>query len=468
MNRRSSYGERRSGGFLPKALLGLILLAGLVVGFRAAFRTGAAPEIAIEPGAKAIGARTPVAVTVSEPVRGLTSVRVELIQGDKTRPLVAKTYTPAPAWGWGGSKTDKDALRVEVGRDVQKDLKQAPATIRVTAERAGSWFRHPAPVVKETTLQVRLTPPSVAPLSTFTYVKQGGCEAVVYRVGETSVKDGVQAGAWFFTGYPLPGGGKGDRFAFFAVPYDLGSAGEVKLIAEDEVGNRSQASFIDKFFPTPLHRDTIALDDAYLGKVVPPILSQTPELSDKGSPLDNYLEINRELRKSDNARLLELAASSKPEFLWTRTFLPMGNTKVMAHFADRRSYVYKGRTVDQQDHLGLDLAGVSHAPIPASNDGTVVLARYFGIYGNAVVIDHGYGLMSLYGHLSAIDVKEGEHVARGQNIGRSGDTGLAGGDHLHFAILLGGLPVNPIEWWDPHWIQDRIARKLGAGFKFGG
>src|SRR5206468_8878021 len=106
--------------------------------------------------------------------------------------------------------------------------------------------------------------------------------------------------------------------------------------------------------------------------------------------------------------------------------------------------------------------------IPASNDGIVVLAGYFGIYGNAVAIDHGYGIMSLYGHLSAIEVKEGEHVTRGQNIGRSGDTGLAGGDHLHFAILLQGLPVNPIEWWDPHWIQDRVARKLGSAFRFAG
>jgi murein DD-endopeptidase MepM/ murein hydrolase activator NlpD len=98
----------------------------------------------------------------------------------------------------------------------------------------------------------------------------------------------------------------------------------------------------------------------------------------------------------------------------------------------------------------------------------VALARFFGIYGNAVVIDHGYGLQSLYGHLSTIDVKEGQAVKRGETVGRSGDTGLAGGDHLHFSILLQGLPVSPIEWWDGHWIRDRIARKLGAGFRFEG
>jgi murein DD-endopeptidase MepM/ murein hydrolase activator NlpD len=98
----------------------------------------------------------------------------------------------------------------------------------------------------------------------------------------------------------------------------------------------------------------------------------------------------------------------------------------------------------------------------------VLLAHYFGIFGNAVVIDHGYGLMSLYGHLSSIGVREGQQVERGQELGRSGKTGLAGGDHLHFTMLLRGLPVNPVEWWDPHWIRDRLARKLGPALPLGG
>jgi murein DD-endopeptidase MepM/ murein hydrolase activator NlpD len=453
---------------MPKALLVVILVAGLVVALRGAFRAGPAPEIAISPSAKAIGARTPVTVTVQEPTRGLTGVKVEFVQGDRTETLVTKTYIPLSAWSFSGSRTSSDTLKFELGREVQKNLKQLPATIRVTATRAGSWLRHPGPVVDEIVLPVRLTPPSLAVLSSFTYVSQGGCEAVVYRVGETAVKDGVAAGAWFFPGFPLPGGGPQDRFALFAVPYDLSEVSKVKLVAEDDVGNVASASMIDKFFPRPLRRDTIPLDDAFLAKVVPPILSQTPELTDKGSLLANYLEINRELRKTDNAQLTALAKSSQPHFLWTRPFQAMGSTKVMANFADRRSYLYRGSAVDQQDHLGLDMAGVSHAPIPAANDGVVVLARYFGIYGNAVVIDHGYGLMSLYGHLSSIDVKEGQSVTRGQTVGRTGDTGLAGGDHLHFAILLQGLPVSPVEWWDAHWLTDRIARKLGRAFPFAG
>jgi murein DD-endopeptidase MepM/ murein hydrolase activator NlpD len=469
MNRhRSSYRDRRSsgGGMLPKVLLGLIVAVGLVLGARGAFRAGGAPEIAIEPAKKAIGPRTAVHVTASETGRGLSHLKVELLQGGRAETLYEKAYTPRSSWSFGGTSTSSDDVRFEVGREIQKTLKQEPATIRVTAARAPSWLRHPDPVVKEITLPVRFVPPSIAVLSTFTYVNQGGCEVVVYRVGESSTRDGVSAGSWFFPGFPLPGGGKEDRFAIFAVPYDLGEVSQVKLVAEDEVGNRSQTSFIDKFFPRPIRRDTIKLDDAYLAKVVPSILSQAPELTDKGTALDNYLQINRELRRTDNALLVEMAKSSKPQFLWTRPFQPMGSTAVMASFADRRSYVYRGQTVDQQDHLGLDMAGISHAPVPASNDGVVVLARFFGIYGNAVVVDHGYGLMSLYGHLSSIEVKEGQTVTRGQELGRSGDTGLAGGDHLHFAILLHGLPVSPVEWWDGPWIQDRIARKLGPALSY--
>jgi murein DD-endopeptidase MepM/ murein hydrolase activator NlpD len=451
---------------MPRVLLVLILLAGLVVVARGAFRTGPAPAVIIEPAARAVGARTAVTVTASEPTRGLSDLKIELIQGDRKEILASKTYTPSYAWAFWGEKTGRDTLRVEVGRDVQKGLKPGTLTLRVTAGRAGSWLRHPEAIVKEITLPVRLTPPSLAVVSTFTYVSQGGCEAVVYRVGETSVKDGVRAGSWFFPGFPLRGGGPQDRFALFAVPYDMGDASQVKLTAEDDVGNASSASFIDKFFAHPLHRDTIPLDDAFLAKVVPPIMSQTPDLADKGSPIDNYLQINRDLRKTDNAQLVALARESQPRFLWSRPFQAMGSTKVMAHFADRRSYIYRGKVVDQQDHLGLDMAGVSHAPIPAANDGVVVLARFFGIYGNAIVVDHGYGLMSLYGHLSAIDVKEGQTVTRGQILGRTGDTGLAGGDHLHFAILLQGLPVSPVEWWDPHWLGDRISRKLGSSFPY--
>lgn len=453
---------------MKKVLLLLVLLGALAFAGIGAFRAGPSPDVTIESRAKAIGRKAAVTIVAKEPSRGLTSVAVDLVQGDRTVRLKEATFTPRPSWSFWGSKTDDTTIEVEVGKDAVKELKQGEATVRVTAGRAGAWLRHPDAAVVEKTFPVRLVPPTLGVTSNFHYVAQGGSEAVVYRVGESSVRDGVRAGKWFFPGYPLPGGSAQERFALFAVPYDTSSVADVRLVAEDDAGNEASVAFVDQFFPKPLHTDTIRLDDPFMQKVTTEILAQTPELQDKGSLLDNYLEINRDLRKKNRATQAELAKGTQAAFLWSEPFQPMKNTAIMSHFADRRTYQYQGRAVDQEDHLGLDMASTRADAVPAANDGIVVLARYFGIYGNCVVIDHGYGLQSLYGHLSAIDVKEGDKVSRGQTIGRSGATGLAGGDHLHFEIALDGLAVSPIEWWDRKWLHDRLKLKLGKALPYGG
>jgi murein DD-endopeptidase MepM/ murein hydrolase activator NlpD len=443
----------------------MILAVLAVIAFAVAvFYTGAEPKLRVEPAAKGIGRRTPIRIHIEDPQR-VSKVKVELVQGMDVKPVAERTFQPASAFAFGSAKPVD--MSVDVGRDTVQGLRSGDATVRVTVDRAGSVLRTPDPVVQEVTLPVRLAPPTLSVLSSFHYVNQGGCEAVVYRVGEGAVRDGVQSGDWWFPGFPMPGQpDKQQRFALFAVPYDLSDPSRIHLVAVDDVGNRSEAAIIDKFTPRPIHTDTIQVDDAYMGRVVPEIMSQSPEVADRGNLLANYLEINRDLRKKNAQALKELAQKSDPRFLWGQPFAPMMNAKITAAFADRRTYVYNGKPVDQQDHLGFDMASVERDSIKASNSGTVALARFFGIYGNAVVIDHGYGLMSLYGHLSSIGVREGQTVQRGQEIGRSGKTGLAGGDHLHFTMLLQGLPVTPVEWWDPHWIQDRIARKLGAALPY--
>jgi murein DD-endopeptidase MepM/ murein hydrolase activator NlpD len=455
--------EKRSS--LPRAFLlsaGLLVLAGLAVEI---FRVGPPPEISIKPAIPVIGKRTPVTVEIAEPKRGLSRVKVEFLQGERSVILMEKTYVLPSALAFWNSRTAGDKLLVTVGRETITGLKAGEGTIRVIADRAGTWLRHPEPTSMSINLPVRLSPPSLQVISTEIFVAQGGCEAVVYRVGLSSVRDGVRAGKWWFPGYALPGGSPGERFAFFAAPYDMSSP-DLRLVAADAAENEAELTFIDQFIPKKFKADTVELSDAFMGKVVPEIMSQTPEVQDRGNLLDNYLAINKDLRRKDAEMLMDLARQSRPEFLWSKEFVSMQNGKVMAGFADERTYRYQGREVDRQTHLGYDLAATRHAPVRAANDGIVVLARYFGIYGNAILIDHGCGLMSLYGHLSATAATPGQKVARGDIIGQTGETGLAGGDHLHFAVLLNGLPVNPVEWWDRHWIQDRIARKLGAAFVF--
>lgn len=449
-----------------RTFIWIFLLLAIAFALLGGLRHGPAPQIALRPERAAIGRQSPLEIEVSEPARGFAAVEAELVQGTNRMPLVSEKFETPPGWKLWSHGLASKVWKLDIGKNAQPALVEGPATIHVTAAPAPAWFASGQPATAEVVLPVRLVPPALGVLSSQHYVTQGGSEAVVYRVGATSVHDGVEVGARFFPGFPLPGGPAETHFALFAMPYDASDPSAIRLVAADEVDNRTTLAFVDQFFPHPPKADDIALDDKFLAKVVTEIRAQTPDAPDEGNLLANYLWINRELRKRNAAELAALAASSSRSFLWKAPFLALPGGQVMSSFADHRTYIYGGRAVDQQDHLGFDLASVARADVPAANDGVVVLAKYLGIYGNAVVVDHGYGLMSLYAHLSSIAVEVGANVRRGQPLGRSGATGLAGGDHLHFSFLLQGLPVRPAEWWDAHWIEDRLKRKLGAALPF--
>jgi murein DD-endopeptidase MepM/ murein hydrolase activator NlpD len=451
---------------LKRLFKGLILLAAaaaVAAVATSALRTGSPAALELRTDRPAIGKRTGVVASASVGGRGLAGVRLELEQGGTVHVLAQHENRPLPAWRFGGAGVGHDELQAEVGYETLPQLREGEATLRLVAERAPTWLLSPDPVVKELRLPVRRTPPTLSLLSTQNYVAQGGAAVVVYRVGASATADYVSAGDWLFPGVPLPGGTSGERVALFGVPWDMGDASTLRLVAEDDAGNSASLAFVDRFERRPPVRDRIELGDAFLRKVVPEIRERTPGLASHGGLLEDYLEINRDLREQNRRELVELARQTEPTFLFEQAFLPLPNAKVMSAFADRRTYFYAGREVDQQTHLGFDLAAVAHTLVPAPNPGVVRLARYFGIYGNAVVIDHGLGLMSLCAHLSSIDVTEGQRVERGQPLGRTGATGLAGGDHLHFTMLVRGLPVNPIEWWDGNWIRGRVFAKLPRG-----
>jgi murein DD-endopeptidase MepM/ murein hydrolase activator NlpD len=100
-------------------------------------------------------------------------------------------------------------------------------------------------------------------------------------------------------------------------------------------------------------------------------------------------------------------------------------------------------TANRKQHVGLDIANAMGSSIVASGDGTVVYAAYESGYGNVIVIDHGSGLKTRYGHLSKIDVHVGDHVKRGQHIAAMGTTGRSTGSHLHYEVRINGRPENP-------------------------
>jgi murein DD-endopeptidase MepM/ murein hydrolase activator NlpD len=250
-------------------------------------------------------------------------------------------------------------------------------------------------------------------------------------------------------------------FAFIAFPYNAPPTTPIQLIADDGHGNTAIMDVNFQVKPQFWRTRSINISDSFIRKTVPPILAQTPELQSLGDPLKDFLLVNDTLRKINSTTIANLAKKSRQELLWKGAFRQLSGSQVEASFADHRKYTYNGQVVDTQDHLGFDLAVTQHYPVEAANNGIVLFAGYLGIYGNTLIVDHGFGLLSLYAHLSSIDVKPGDAVILGQPIGKSGTTGLAAGDHLHFSLILHGEQMNPTEWWDPFWVKTRIKDKLG-------
>lgn len=442
------------------ALLALVLL---IWGIWRGLYLGPDPQVTVETDRPGIGPSTQVTARFAEPRGGLSGrVVLEIVQGDKSSVLAEQNIPGRSAFSlFGKPATSETVLEGKVGKSSHGWLREGEAVLRATAERRSGPLRSAHPVVIEKKLPVRFRPPSMEVVSRQYYVRQGGSGAVVLRAGPEAVKLGVRVGDRDFLGCPMAGRG-GDRFVLFPIPWEAGDASGIKAFAEDAAGNRALRSFITMFKPHPPRRDSIELSEVFLNKVVPEIAAETPGFDTRGSLLDQYLRINGEVRRANLNRISEMVRRSEEKLLWEGPFLQMPNSQRMAGFAEIRDYRYQGRTVDRQTHLGLDLASLSKAPVPAPNAGKVAFAGFLGIYGNAVVLDHGCGLMSLMGHLSAIEVKEGEKVSKGQTVGRTGDTGLAGGDHLHLETFVGGVSVDPVEWLDGHWIKDNVTSQFIA------
>jgi murein DD-endopeptidase MepM/ murein hydrolase activator NlpD len=445
---------------MMRALVGLIVLLLIAAGaVYTVSRRETVPIVRIEQPDKTIGQAGTLVVTAEAPKAQFKALTVAVEQNGKSTPA---TSPAAP---------DRITITRPIGKQSVPELRTGTARIVVSATRPSFLNLRTLSTIASKEIQVRLEPPAIAVLSTHHYVNLGGSEMVVYRATPADVHSGVRVGDVEYPGFPASGAGLAGadpsvRVAFFALLYNQDLRTPIVAFARDEAGNEVTARFIDNVFPKPQKRSRIELDDRFVGRVVPEILEHSPELkmappAPGGDAITPFLAINGDLRRANAAAIAALAKKTSASRLWNGPFTQLGNSKVEAAFADHRTYVYKGKEVDHQVHLGFDLAVTTRVPIVAANAGTVLNASWLGIYGNCVIVDHGMGVQSLYGHLSSFDVKVGDTVTKGQTVGRSGMTGLAGGDHLHFTMLVNGQMVNPVEWWDPHWIDDRVQRKLG-------
>lgn len=407
------------------------------------------PTVALEPPRALLGQKTTLTLVVASPSGGLRAVEVRLVQGGRERTVLSERFPDGPRETRQSVTLEAQAL----------GLKEGSAELRVWAEDA-AWRPWPSKEPRLVhPLTVDLTPPVLQLRAATDYVRHGGAGIAIYRV-KGAVRSGVQVGEAFFPGVAGLGQDPEVAVALFTVPYSA-PAEAPALVAEDEAGNRRLIGGIARLLPGRFPQETIDLSEEFLRRKLPE-LAPTAPLATREELLTAFLAVNREGRQEVEARVQTVARQSEPTWLWQGVFLQQPNSKVFSNFAEQRTYRFDGRVVDSQWHLGFDLASRRQSPVLAANAGKVLLAGPLGIYGNAVVLDHGLGLATLYGHLSEVTVAQGQSVAKGEVLGRTGETGLAGGDHLHFAVLVHGIYTTPLEWWDAKWIRDHITRPLRA------
>ena len=430
-------------------IIALIMLVALIATpIATLFLLSAHTKLAFDPQPKDIGVNTPVAVRVSNP-HGLRRFTASIEQNGASTPLIESHSTADRLRFWLAQVPEQD-VRFNAGSKAAPNLKEGKA--RLVVEAQSNDFRGVTDTIS-TDVDVVLRPPAISADGFQHYINQGGSEMILLTPSGSWSEAGVRVGKGTYRSFPIAGSTQ--RLALFAYPWDMPIDTVPVVFAKNSAGTEATARFWFKVFPKKFRMRDLAIDDKFLDKVVNQI-----DPGGSGDLLTRFLKINGDMRRANNKTLADLRFKTADKFLWTEPFQQLANSKVESEFADVRSYIYKGKKVDQQVHLGFDLAVSAHTPVVASNDGKVVWAAPLGIYGNCIVVDHGYGLQSIYGHLSSIAVKEGDMVKRGEEMGKSGSTGLAGGDHLHYSMQVEGVEVNPVEWWDAHWIKDHVQNRL--------
>jgi len=435
-----------------------VCVVGGIIWFTLSWLDWQAPQVQLTPEIKVLGAQTNLTLKVADQDSGLQQLRVTLQQPGLVKVVVDRHF---PAGGWLGGGREHVVEMPLTLEPKTLGLKEGPAELMVWA-RDHSWWGWFGG--RETTLTLSVTidlVPLHISVRSFNHVlNQGGAGLVTYQLNKDIRQSGVTVDGRWFAGYPCPGNEPGVYLAFFAVPIEVAQPFSLEVRTTDLVGREARQSVVYRLKRRRWRSDRITLSETFLQQKLPEFQAMSPELKNISDPLQAFLVINQKWRRANHQRVEEVCRASQPQRLWEGPFLRLKNSKPMAGFADQRSYFFQNRQIDHQVHLGQDLASLQNAEVAAANHGVVVMADNLGIYGQTVIIDHGWGLFSMYSHLSQMQVKKDQQVKKGDIIGLTGTTGLAGGDHLHFGMIIQGQFVNPLEWWDPHWIKDNVELQL--------
>jgi murein DD-endopeptidase MepM/ murein hydrolase activator NlpD len=400
-------------------------------------------------------------VRVSDASSGLRRVTVTTVQGEQRSQIFDKLYE--------GEVVKSDEITARVDSSALR-LTEGEVELVVSVEDRGMWS---SPTVLSNSVPVDFRRGRIEPLTVQHNGTVGGAEVAVFRFnGRKLVSGGVEIAGRLFTAFPLKAFdssfvGEDELYvALFPIPTNFDTKSDtLKLVATDDFGNQVSAPFYHKIAPKSFPEVEMKLGDQFVHSKVPDLLASLrrvqPDVEVSGDDVRDFKLINETLR-THNEAMIQKALTSSPvtQKLWSGVFVRPLAAAPKAGFSEKRVYRYQGSDISRSVHVGVDLADLQQARVGAAQAGEVVFVGDLGIYGEAVIIDHGVGVSSLYGHLSSISVKQGERVSIGQEIGRTGMTGLAGGDHLHFEVRVQGIPVSPFAWWDPNWMRDHVEGKV--------
>ncbi len=446
--------KNNSSGSIMGKIIGTLLFAGIAY---AAWYVYTAPEFErvkpqIEAPSTLYWNRTdPLEIKISDNV-GLKNYQIEVSDGSNNVMIDQGTFENA--------KKEETILFKYPKKSKLIDPKAKEIRITVTANDKSMWNMMAGNSVKKNIdVKIDYRRPNVNVVANSRMINQGGSALVVFQANDENL-DQLYIKANNNTFKVQPYKKEGYYAALIAWPFtdDTFSA---KIIATDMAKNK-RITEIPFYHKNPRYKTSyIKASDSFIDGKITDLASSDPEYATITDKLKKLKAINETMRMANEATIHKLSKNVSDEMLdsWkVKKFYPLRNGQKVASFGDHRYYYYgnKDNVVSESYHVGYDLASNSMSNIVASNAGKVVYADENGIYGNMPMIDHGLGLYTLYGHCSQLLVQEGDEVNAGQVIAKTGKTGLAMGDHLHFGMLVQGIEVRPVEWFDQSWIRKFI------------
>ncbi len=321
--------------------------------------------------------------------------------------------------------------------------------------------------IKKAVIKVDTKRPKLEVINKSYKIIKGGAAVVIFKAKDSNLKELYIKTNFGKIFKPTPFFKDGYYISLLAYPSSEDSFKAV-IVAEDLAGNVA-TSRVRFYIKNKRYRvSKLVLKDRFLnGKIVDIAQEENPS-SVTMSSIERFKFVNEDLRRK-NEDVISLITSKVPEqrvdSFFMKPFYPLKNAAAVASFGGHRYFSYKNNPVSESYHLGLDLASTAHADVVSSNSGEVVFAQHNGIYGKNIIISHGLGVYSLYGHNSNFFVDEGEQVKAGDVISKTGMTGLALGDHLHFGVLVQGIEVRPEEWMDKKWMKESIFDVISSAKK---